>query len=100
MAGALFEAMPVLRWDRLGWDEFLVGLQAYRERFSEQSREDYAYLKCRRELLGKSMLVKSAKAKVIVWFCNNWACHLSREAPRVFGTWIRENAEALSALEG
>ena len=40
--------MPLLTWTDLSWDEFVDGLEGYRDYFAGKSREDEAYLRASR----------------------------------------------------
>lgn len=91
--------MATLRWDRLTWEEFLAAVESYREQFSHRPNEDFAYLRCRRLLDGKSILERAANARDIVLFLNNWNCMVNKtDTPIMLAAWIRENADRLEAL--
>lgn len=93
--------MPTLRWDRVTWDDFVTGLIAYRDEFSERSEEDFAYLRCLNELRGRTMAERSAKAVHVVTFLNAWKCRLKPlESRMVLRDWIRANADRLDAVSG
>jgi hypothetical protein len=87
-------------WDSLTWHDFVRGVSAYREYFSQQAREDAAYMRCYRLLQSdQSMLVRAGRSRQIVEFLNAWACRLKPEkAVPALRTWIRANAEPLEEL--
>lgn len=95
--------MPTLRWDRLGWAEFLDGLWGYRRRIAAGASEDRAYIRCIDLLEGLSFESKAAEAEGIVSFRNSWRCRVSRvDAAQMLAAWIREHQaelEVLSALK-
>ena len=38
--------MALLTWTDLSWDEFVTGLEGYRDHYSGKSREDETYVEC------------------------------------------------------
>ena len=91
--------MATLRWDRVSWEDFVTGLVAYRDEFSERSDEDFAYLRCLNQLRDRSMAEKSARSVHIVTFLNAWKCRLKPlESRMLLRDWIRDHAERLEAL--
>jgi hypothetical protein len=93
--------MATLHWDRVRWPGFVAALEAYKEHFSGRSREDFAYLRCRKKLEGRPVLECAARSRDIVKFLNDWACRVnSTDTPIMLAGWIRENADRLERLRG
>ncbi len=49
-----------LDWNRWQWPDVVRGAEFYHTFFSQQSREDLAYFRCRRALRDRSMLLALA----------------------------------------
>jgi hypothetical protein len=91
--------MATLRWDRVHWDDFLAVLEAYNKNFTTKPNQDPAYRRCLRQLDGRSIAERAAKARDIVLFLNNWGCMVNRtDSPSMLGQWIRDHADALEKL--
>ena len=91
--------MPVLRWDRMTWEEFVAAVELYKQEFSERAEEDFAYLRCRKLVDGKPIAERAARAPDIVRFLNAWKCGVNRDnTPPMLAEWIRANADRLEAL--
>ena len=68
--------MALLTWADLSWDEFVGGLEGYRDHFSGKSREDETYVGCL-TLMERKPLETRAEGRELVDFLNRWACRLS-----------------------
>jgi hypothetical protein len=91
--------MALLTWTELSWDEFVGGLEGYRDYYSGKSREDETYLRCL-ELMQERPLRARAEGRELVDFLNRWACRLSSlRTPDLIADWANGHMTRLERLE-
>jgi hypothetical protein len=91
--------MALLTWADLSWDEFVGGLEGYRDHFSGKSREDETYVGCL-TLMESRPLQTRAEGLELVAFLNKWACRLSSvKTPGLIAGWARDHMTRLKELE-
>ena len=91
--------MALLKWTELSWDEFVGGLEGYRDFFSGKSREDESYFRCV-ELMQERPLRARAEGRELVDFLNRWACRLSsRSTPELIANWVQGHMARLEWFE-
>ena len=61
--------MALLRWTELSWDEFVTGLEGFRDHYSGKSREDETYVGCL-ALMQSRPLQARASGRELVDFLN------------------------------
>ena len=83
----------------MSWDEFLGGLEGYRDYYSGKSREDETYLGCL-ELMQSRPLQARAEGRELVGILNRWACRLSSvRTPGLIAGWARDHMTRLEQFE-
>jgi hypothetical protein len=81
------------------WDEFVAAVGLYKEKFSGRTEEDFAYLRCRKLLDGRSVAERAARSREIVRFLNDWKCGVNKDrTPPVLAAWVRANHQRLENL--
>ena len=91
--------MALLKWTELSWDEFVGGLEGYRDFFSGKSREDESYFRCV-ELMQERPLRARAEGRELVDCLNRWACRLSsRSTPELIANWVQGHMARLEWFE-
>jgi hypothetical protein len=91
--------MALLTWTELSWDEFVGGLEGYRDYYSGKSREDETYLRCL-ELMQERPLRARAEGRELVDLLNRWACRLSSlRTPDLIADWANGHMTRLERLE-
>ena len=91
--------MALLRWTDLSWDEFVGGLEGFRDHYSGKSREDETYLRCL-ELMQERPLRARAQGRELVGFLNRWACRLSSvKTPGLIAGWAQSQMTSLEQFE-
>jgi hypothetical protein len=91
--------MALLTWTELSWDEFVGGLEGYRDYYSGKSREDETYLRCL-ELMQERPLRARAEGRELVDFLNRWACRLSSlRTPGLIAGWANGHMTRLERFE-
>jgi hypothetical protein len=91
--------MALLTWAQLSWDEFVSGLEGYRDFFSGKSREDESYVRCLEFMQGRALQAR-AEGPELVAFLNRWACRLSSlKTPDLIARWAEGNMARLERLE-
>ena len=79
--------MAPLRWTELSWDEFVTGLEGFRDYYSGKSREDETYVGCL-ALMQSRPLEARVSGGELVDFLNRWACRLSSvKTPGLIAGW-------------
>jgi hypothetical protein len=77
--------MALLDWDRVTWNDFVAGLQAYLDHFPRAARAPEHH---------------PENAAEIIALLNKWACRLSTaRAPGALGSWLRAHAADLEKVE-
>jgi hypothetical protein len=91
--------MALLTWADLSWDEFIGGLEGYRDHFSGKSREDETYVGCL-TLMESRPLRTRAEGRELVDFLNRWACRLSSvKTPGLIADWANDHMTRLEQFE-
>ena len=91
--------MALLTWTEVSWEEFLGGLEGYRDYYSGNSREDETYLGCL-ELMQSRPLQARAEGRELVGILNRWACRLSSvRTPGLIAGWARDHMTRLEQFE-
>ena len=91
--------MALLTWTDLSWDEFVAGLEGYRDYYSGKSREDDTYFRCL-ELMTERPLQARAEGRELVGFLNRWACRLSSvKTPGLIAGWADRRMKRLEQFE-
>ena len=91
--------MALLTWTELSWDEFVGGLEGYRDYYSGKSREDATYFRCL-ELMLERPLRARAEGRELVDVLNRWACRLSSlKTPGLIAGWARGHMAQLERFE-
>jgi hypothetical protein len=77
--------MALLEWDRVTWDDFVAGLEGFRDSFTRAARApDY----------------HPENAAEIIGVLNKWACRLSTaRAPGALESWLRAHTTDLKEVE-
>jgi hypothetical protein len=77
--------MALLVWDRVTWNDFVAGLEGYRDHFLRAARAPQHH---------------PENAAEIIALLNKWACRLSTtRAPGALGSWLRAHAADLMKVE-
>jgi hypothetical protein len=91
--------MALLTWAELSWEEFVVGLEGYRDNYSGKSRGDEAYVGCL-GLMQSRPLRTRAEGRELVGFLNRWACRLSSvKTPNLIAGWAHDHMSRLEQFE-
>ena len=91
--------MALLTWTELSWDEFVGGLEGYRDYYSGKSREDETYLRAV-ELMQERPLRARAEGRELVGFLNRWTCRLSSvKTPGLIAGWAHGHMPRLERFE-
>ena len=91
--------MALLRWTELSWDEFVTGLEGFRDYYSGESREDETYVECL-ALMQSRPLQARASGRELVDFLNRWACRLSSvKTPGLIAGWAHDHMTHLEKFE-
>jgi hypothetical protein len=91
--------MALLRWTELSWDEFVTGLEGFRDYYSGKSREDETYVGCL-ALMQSRPLQARASGRELVGFLNRWACRLSSvKTPGLIAGWADDHMSLLEQFE-
>ena len=91
--------MALLRWTELSWDEFVNGLEGFRDYYSGKSREDETYVGCL-ALMQSRPLHARASGHELVGFLNRWACRLSSvKTPGLIAGWADDHMTHLEEFE-
>ena len=91
--------MALLRWTELSWDEFVTGLEGFRDNYSGKSREDETYVGCL-ALMQSRPLQARASGRELVDILNRWACRLSSvKTPGLIAGWAHDHMTHLEEFE-
>ncbi len=91
--------MALLTWADLSWDEFVAGLEGYRDHFSGKTREDETYIGCLTLMEGRPLQAR-AEGRELVDFLNRWACRLSSvKTPGLIAGWAHDHMTSLEQFE-
>ena len=91
--------MALLMWTELSWDEFVTGLEGFRDYYSGKSREDETYVGCL-ALMQSRPLQARASGRELVDFLNRWACRLSSvKTPGLIAGWAHDHMTHLEEFE-
>src|SRR3954454_21997129 len=91
--------MALLNWSDLSWDEFVSGLEGYRDCYSGESREDEAYFRSL-DVMRERPLALRAEGPELVHVLNVWACRLSSaRTPGLIASWADSHMTRLEQLE-
>ena len=91
--------MALLTWAELSWDEFVVGLEGFRDHFSGENREDESYFRCLLPLQERP-LQDRAEGSDLVGVLNRWACRLSSvKTPGLIASWARAEMTRLERFD-
>jgi hypothetical protein len=78
--------MALLDWDRVTWDDFVAGLEGFRDHFTRAARAPDPH---------------PENAAEIIAVLNKWACRLSTaHAPGALESWLRAHAADLEKVDG
>jgi hypothetical protein len=78
--------MALLAWDEVSWDDFVAGLEGFRDHFTRAATAPDAH---------------PENAAEIIAVLNKWACRLSTtRAPAALGAWLDTHRAVLEELEG
>ncbi len=91
--------MALLTWAELSWDEFITGLEGYRDYYSGKSREDETYVGCLAVMQSRPLQGR-AEGHELVGFLNRWACRLSSvKTPGLIAGWVHDHMTSLEQFE-
>ena len=91
--------MALLTWADLSWDDFVAGLEGYRDHFSGKSREDETYIGCLTLMEGRPLRAR-AEGRELVDVLNRWACRLSSvKTPGLIAGWAHDHMTRLEEFE-
>src|SRR6185503_9955067 len=91
--------MALLRWTELSWDQFVTGLEGFRDYYSGESREDETYVGCL-ALMQSRPLQARAEGRELVDVLNRWACRLSSvKTPGLIAGWAHDHMPRLKEFE-
>ena len=77
--------MALLAWDRVTWDDFVTGLEGFRDHFTRAARAPDHHPENAAEIIG---------------VLNKWACRLSTaRAPGTLESWLRAHVADVEKLE-
>jgi hypothetical protein len=92
--------MALLAWGEVSWDDFVAGLEAYREHFTRKGDGERAYAWLIDSIQGELSESLPERAADIVRLLNKWACRLSTaRAPGALETWLRAHLAALAEVQ-
>jgi hypothetical protein len=91
--------MALITWSGVSWDDFVTGLEGYRDQFTREGSER-AYAGLLDAIEGTSQAALPGRAADIVALLNKWACRLSTaRAPGGLEVWLQGHLSALADVE-
>jgi hypothetical protein len=91
--------MALIAWSEVSWDDFVTGLEGYRDQFTREASER-AYAGLLDAIQGTPQTALRERAADIVALLNKWACRLSTaHAPGALEGWLRGHRSALADVE-
>ncbi|HEY3070962.1 MAG TPA: hypothetical protein VGJ34_11675 [Gaiellaceae bacterium] len=92
--------MALLDWDEVSWEDFVAGLEGYRDHFTRKGDGERAYAGLLDGIHGEPLATLPERAADIVRLLNKWACRLSTaRTPGALEAWLRDHLAALAEVE-